>query len=642
MICFKNKNRYWRIYKIKEANIRNTWRWILKNKKLLALISMTAAIGIMVLVGRWGATRTKMIDLPLVVRTNESKPSIQYGMNQAYVKATTPAHDLISIEAESYESYSTQLNQLADDVKEVNLTFNTNEWSYEQIQKVIQEILQKDQIEKAYIYITGNQSKKIQESYRQLAEQTIENDKIQLVYPVEELKKVPNGEYIGIEIAKREGLEALESLINQLENEEENTVKLMIYDSIVENNGADLSETLDVIEHLYYSIASSGMEDVKIIQQSNLGTSDLRIAQLYESLTAQEWLTKQGETYDVEPYEAIETEELILVEDTIELLVPYEGEVEYIEYKLNGQTVAQSQRYPYRLSYDVSDLDDAYYEVRVIAKIKNQDEPYVKQVYFKKEVTKPSEVSRAPRTSPTYDLEHEMSYTYPHIPVLMYHEFADIVGETEAEQSITVGTDLFEAQIVALVEAGYTAITFKDLEDYFKGVGGLPPKPVIITTDDGYLSNYEIAYPILKEYNMPATYFITSQYIGVETTRLHFTWEHAREMEASGLIDIQSHTHSHPQMSKLPEGQVIYEAMHCIERIESHLGERDVRVLSYPQFMHNDQTIEWLEESGIDLQITDLAEKKAETVPLDIKRIHVSNETMPDQLIKEIERLTTK
>ncbi len=142
------------------------------------------------------------------------------------------------------------------------------------------------------------------------------------------------------------------------------------------------------------------------------------------------------------------------------------------------------------------------------------------------------------------------------VPILLYHnirEHADGDSDywaTTAEQ--------FEADIKALYEKGYSAVSFGDLMDYvFKGAE-LPPKPVCITFDDGYLSNYTQAFPILKKYNFHATMFVIGATVGqmelYKNTQFpitpHFSWEQAREMTQSGLVDVESHTydmHQHPE-----------------------------------------------------------------------------------------------
>ena len=224
----------------------------------------------------------------------------------------------------------------------------------------------------------------------------------------------------------------------------------------------------------------------------------------------------------------------------------------------------------------------------------------------------------------------------------MYHKIKDQVENTEEDQSMSVSTANFEAQLKALLEAGYTPINFKQLKDYLEGTSGLPKRPILITTDDGYLCNYTKAYPILKKYNAQATFFVTSLYVGVTNEHEHFTWEQAKEMEASGLIDIQSHTHGHTLMNALDKTDVSYEIQKSFGDIEKYLGKRDVKVLAYPQFLHTSKVKEWASECGVDLQVTNLVSKYIPTATqkIDIKRIHVSNDLSPQKLLNQIKHLT--
>ena len=95
----------------------------------------------------------------------------------------------------------------------------------------------------------------------------------------------------------------------------------------------------------------------------------------------------------------------------------------------------------------------------------------------------------------------------------------------------------------------YVTATVQDLIRYVYSGEELPENPVCITFDDGYLSNYEIAYPLLKKYGMKATIFVIGSSVGCSEykesgrkIKPHFSWAQAAEMMDSGLIDIQSHT----------------------------------------------------------------------------------------------------
>lgn len=148
---------------------------------------------------------------------------------------------------------------------------------------------------------------------------------------------------------------------------------------------------------------------------------------------------------------------------------------------------------------------------------------------------------------------NDESYT-KQIPILLYHHITD--GVSNSDMEVTV--EKFEEHIKALYENGYTAITFDELYEYVENGKELPQKPVMINFDDGYKSNYEFAYPILKKYNMKATIFVIGVSIGKDTYKdtgkeitPHFDMKQAQEMQNSGIIDIQSHTFDMHQVENL-------------------------------------------------------------------------------------------
>ena len=147
------------------------------------------------------------------------------------------------------------------------------------------------------------------------------------------------------------------------------------------------------------------------------------------------------------------------------------------------------------------------------------------------------------------------------VPILMYHHLSEDVTNSEM-----VSPEQFEAQIRALAEAGYTGISFDELQAYVLRGEPLPEKPVVITFDDGYRSNYTLAYPILQKYNMKATIFAIGVSFGKDHYKdtdyaitPHFGAAEAAEMTASGLISIQSHTYDMHQWPPYETGSAVRE-----------------------------------------------------------------------------------
>ena len=95
------------------------------------------------------------------------------------------------------------------------------------------------------------------------------------------------------------------------------------------------------------------------------------------------------------------------------------------------------------------------------------------------------------------------------LPILLYHKVS-----SNHEDLLTISTDRFDRQLAYLALQGYTAISFVDLKEFVAGRRALPAKPIIITFDDGYLSTYELAYPLLAKRGFVATVFLPTAAIG--------------------------------------------------------------------------------------------------------------------------------
>lgn len=398
-----------------------------------------------------------------------------------------------------------------------------------------------------------------------------------------------------------------------------------------------MAKGLDAAYKIYYDLPFEYKHIDKIFRQSKLGQLPIKYSDFYagleEMLQVNDELVKKENLYEVK--------KLSEPNQTLRFTVRTKEPVDYIEYKVNDAAAGQSFRYPYPITLDEELLHKGINEVKVVMKLKGKEQYHVQNlsIDYKGEI---GYQERAARKEAVYPISQKPVYKKGYIPTLMYHKIKDQVENTEEDQSMSVSTANFEAQLKALLEAGYTPISFKQLKDYLEGKAGLPKRPILITADDGYLCNYTKAYPILKKYNAQATFFVTSLYVGVTNEHEHFTWEQAKEMEASGLIDIQSHTHGHTLMNELNKTDVSYEIQKSFGDIEKYLGKRDVKVLAYPQFLHTSKVKEWASECGVDLQVTNLVSKyrPAATQKTDIKRIHVSNDLSPQKLLSQIKRLT--
>lgn len=558
---------------------------------------------------------------------NESV-ALTYGLNTEYINENN----------QKWKFGSSEFGQKEEmDLKGIQLMYTVLDDFEEDFKKIAQQY----QDRQVWITLKIDENlpmKALKQLYEKIEGALQPYENIQGVYETEvalKLYKTCEIKWISQDVMSDEEIDQLYTLPEALKGK----TKVIINDYILTNESLTLTDQLDVISRLYYSIPMD-MKQIKLIfNQGNLNQGHYKIIELYNEILNEKWVSTQ-ELASVES-NYIKLNDMINKIAISEIMTAYNKNIEYVEYKVNDQSVLKSYRFPFKLEKNMYEVSNDLNKLKVIIKLKDKEKPLVQEYYLDfGEVVEACE--RSSRKKVDYPISMKPEYEKNYIPVLMYHEFKEVVGASDSEQSISVNTELFEEHIQVLLEKGYTPIHFKNLKDYFEQKAGLPAKPIIITTDDGYLSNYTIAYPILKKYNVPATYFITSAYVGVETTMPHFDWDEAREMETSGLIDIQSHTHGHVLLDEVKENEVRYQLSRSFARIEEELGKRDVKVLAYPQFLHNKNTIKWAQEEGIDLQITNLAKRKGKTEPFNIKRIHVANTTSSEELIEMIKQLTTK
>lgn len=121
------------------------------------------------------------------------------------------------------------------------------------------------------------------------------------------------------------------------------------------------------------------------------------------------------------------------------------------------------------------------------------------------------------------------------LPVLMYHH---VVPDGEACNEMSVTVSRLRADLRWLSDNGYTTVLPRELAEG----EDLPEKPVLVTFDDGYRSNYELAFPILQEFQAKAAISIMV-FMQDHCADDFITWAMCREMTDSGLVEIGSHTY---------------------------------------------------------------------------------------------------
>ncbi len=186
------------------------------------------------------------------------------------------------------------------------------------------------------------------------------------------------------------------------------------------------------------------------------------------------------------------------------------------------------------------------------------------------------------------------------VPILYYHRVEENISPKSG-----VSPNMFESQMEYLRKGKYSSVSFIDLENHISFGHPLPPRPIIISFDDGHLDIFTRAFPILKRFGFTATVFLVSDYIGKnaewdgikkgEDLPL-ITRENIHEMMADGF-HFGSHTRTHKKLIALSEEAAREEIEKSKEHLEN-LIQRPVRSFSYPYGDFNKKIIEMVKMAG--------------------------------------------
>jgi biofilm PGA synthesis lipoprotein PgaB len=203
-----------------------------------------------------------------------------------------------------------------------------------------------------------------------------------------------------------------------------------------------------------------------------------------------------------------------------------------------------------------------------------------------------------PQKRDPFALHPTASLSY--VPAIMYHDV--VAGRKQVWFDTTVAE--LRQHFEAIKQAGLTPIHIDQLYKHLRDGDPLPEKAILLTFDDAYLGLYENAYPLLKEYNYPATYFVQTGFVGVPTGKDHFTWDQMREMDASGLIDFAAHTVNHPpDLRVLDDNRLRREVFDCKVKLEQELGH-PIYYFAYPEGNRDERVKRFLAEAGYRMAFT--------------------------------------
>jgi peptidoglycan/xylan/chitin deacetylase (PgdA/CDA1 family) len=175
------------------------------------------------------------------------------------------------------------------------------------------------------------------------------------------------------------------------------------------------------------------------------------------------------------------------------------------------------------------------------------------------------------------------------IPILAYHS----LDPKRFPNKLAISPGLFRKQMLWIQQdrcqvTGLEACAKEGWKE------NLWERKTAITFDDGYLDNYQQAFPILKGFGFPATFFVTAEDVGKEG---FMTWDMLREMVAVPGIEIGSHALKHEPLPDMSEKEARASLVVSRKILEERLG-RQIKAISYPCGSFDDRTVEMVRSAG--------------------------------------------
>ena len=190
------------------------------------------------------------------------------------------------------------------------------------------------------------------------------------------------------------------------------------------------------------------------------------------------------------------------------------------------------------------------------------------------------------------------------VPVVMYHRVIN-KSENEGIHGTYIYENIFREHMKYLKDNNFSVITFEDLNNIgWRNRFDKNKKYIIITFDDGYVDNYELAFPILKEFNFKATIFLMGESTynewdvkadGEKSFPL-MSVEMIKEMQDYG-IEFGAHTFNHPKLNKLSNDEIKYQIVDVKKPLEEKIG-REIITFAYPYGILNDYAKKMVEEAS--------------------------------------------
>ena len=229
------------------------------------------------------------------------------------------------------------------------------------------------------------------------------------------------------------------------------------------------------------------------------------------------------------------------------------------------------------------------------------------------------------------------------VMVLCYHRFE---AHPNPKDDLAITPQEFDKEMQQLKDAQFSVIPMQDFLAWRRGDKDIPGKSCVITIDDGFLSGYDTAWPILKKYGYPFTMFVYIHYINSGGKSI--SWDQLAEMRDAG-VDIESHTYYHDNLRSPPslvdatntkliradiqtlgmDGYLRKEIVDSKQILEKQLAIK-VNCLAYPYGNYSSKVRDLVKEAGYEAAFTVYGQRISHSAPaFDILGRYAVSQTNP-------------
>lgn len=218
------------------------------------------------------------------------------------------------------------------------------------------------------------------------------------------------------------------------------------------------------------------------------------------------------------------------------------------------------------------------------------------------------------------------------VPVLMYHVIEKAKPGVPLPE-LYVSGKVFKAQMAALAKRGYQGVTLDQVENGWRGAA-LPRKPIVVSFDDGYRSQYTVARPTLLKLGWPGVLALCVANLKV---RNGISFNRVTGMLRSGW-ELASHTITHPDLRAVDDKKLRHE-LRDSRRILRFVYHQPVHNFVYPAGDYNERVAAAVKKQGYEAALTVAPGLASSDKPFELNRIRVTEDMGVGGLLEKVTEL---